>query len=73
VFDYDNNLRQRAYDAGVKQAFTSPGFLPAYIRPLFFEGKGPFRWVALSGEPEDIYSTDEVVMEIFPEDQHLHR
>jgi urocanate hydratase len=73
VFDYGNNLRQRAFDAGVKNAFDYPGFVPAYIRPLFCEGKGPFRWVALSGDPEDIYRTDEAVMELFPEDEHLHR
>lgn len=73
VFDYGNNLRQRAYDAGVKDAFNFPGFVPAYIRPLFCEGKGPFRWVALSGDPEDIYATDEAMMELFPEDDHLHR
>lgn len=73
VFDYGNNLRQRAYDSGVKEAFNYPGFVPAYIRPLFCQGKGPFRWVALSGDPEDIYATDEVVMELFPEDDHLHR
>ncbi len=73
VFDYGNNLRQRAYDEGVKEAFNFPGFVPAYVRPLFCEGKGPFRWVALSGDPEDIYRTDEVVMELFPEDEHLHR
>lgn len=73
VFDYGNNLRQRAYDAGVKEAFSYPGFVPAYIRPLFFQGKGPFRWVALSGEPEDIYRTDEAVMDLFPEDEHLLR
>ena len=73
VFDYGNNLRQRAFDAGVKNAFDYPGFVPAYIRPLFCEGKGPFRWVALSGDPEDIYRTDEAVMELFPDDQHLHR
>jgi len=73
VFDYGNNLRQRAYDFGVKDAFDFPGFVPAYIRPLFCEGKGPFRWVALSGDPEDIYATDEAVMELFPEDEHLHR
>jgi len=73
VFDYGNNLRQRAYDAGVKRAFAYPGFVPAYIRPLFFHGKGPFRWVALSGEPEDIYRTDQAVMELFPQDEHLHR
>ena len=73
VFDYGNNLRQRAYDAGVQQAFNYPGFVPAYIRPLFCEGKGPFRWVALSGDPEDIYCTDEAVKELFPTDEHLHR
>ncbi|MDO9129653.1 MAG: urocanate hydratase [Anaerolineales bacterium] len=73
VFDYGNNLRQRAYDYGVTDAFEFPGFVPAYIRPLFCEGKGPFRWVALSGDPEDIYRTDEAVMELFPEDAHLHR
>ncbi len=73
VFDYGNNLRQRAYDAGVKNAFDYPGFVPAYIRPLFCLGKGPFRWVALSGDPEDIYRTDQAVMELFPEDEHLHR
>jgi urocanate hydratase len=73
VFDYGNNLRQRAYDAGVKEAFNYPGFVPAYIRPLFCEGKGPFRWVALSGDPEDIYRTDQAVMELFPKDEHLHR
>jgi urocanate hydratase len=73
VFDYGNNLRQRAYDWGVTDAFEFPGFVPAYIRPLFCEGKGPFRWVALSGDPEDIYKTDEAVMELFPEDEHLHR
>lgn len=73
VFDYGNNLRQRAYDAGVTEAFAYPGFVPAYIRPLFFLGKGPFRWVALSGEPEDIFRTDEAIMELFPEDDHLHR
>jgi len=73
VFDYGNNIRQRAFDAGVEDAFAFPGFVPAYIRPLFCEGKGPFRWVALSGDPEDIYRTDEAVMELFPEDRHLHR
>ena len=57
----------------MKDAFDFPGFVPAYIRPLFCEGKGPFRWVALSGDPEDIYRTDEAVMELFPEDEHLHR
>ena len=73
VFDYGNNLRQRAFDYGVKDAFDFPGFVPAYIRPLFCEGKGPFRWVALSGDPEDIYETDRVIKELFPEDEHLHR
>ena len=73
VFDYGNNLRQRAFDHGVKKAFNFPGFVPAYIRPLFCEGKGPFRWVALSGDPQDIYRTDEAVMELFPQDEHLHR
>jgi urocanate hydratase len=73
VFDYGNNLRQRAYDGGVADAFEFPGFVPAYIRPLFCEGKGPFRWVALSGDPEDIYRTDEAITELFPKDAHLHR
>ena len=73
VFDYGNNIRQRAFDYGVKDAFNFPGFVPAYIRPLFCEGKGPFRWVALSGDPEDIYKTDEVISALFPEDAHLQR
>lgn len=73
VFDYGNNLRQRGYEAGVERAFDYPGFVPAYIRPLFCEGKGPFRWVALSGDPQDIYQTDRAIMELFPEDEHLHR
>ncbi len=73
VFDYGNNIRQRAYDNGLENAFDFPGFVPAYIRPLFCEGKGPFRWVALSGEKEDIYKTDEAIMELFPEDDHLIR
>ncbi len=73
VFDYGNNLRQMAYDAGVKNAFDYPGFVPAYIRPLFCEGKGPFRWVALSGDPKDIYRTDEAIIELFPDDHHLVR
>ncbi len=73
VFDYGNNLRQRAYDAGVKNAFDYPGFVPAYIRPLFCEGKGPFRWVALSGDPKDLYRTDEAILELFPENEHLER
>jgi urocanate hydratase len=73
VFDYGNNLRQRAYDAGVKNAFDYPGFVPAYIRPLFCQGKGPFRWVALSGDPRDLYRTDEAILELFPENEHLTR
>jgi len=73
VFDYGNNLRQRAFDFGLKEAFNYPGFVPAYIRPLFCEGKGPFRWVALSGAPEDIYATDRAMMQLFPEDEHLNR
>ena len=73
VFDYGNNLRQRALEAGVAQAFDYPGFVAAYIRPLFCEGKGPFRWVALSGDPEDIYRTDEAIIDLFPENEHLQR
>jgi len=73
VFDYGNNIRQQAYNNGVSDAFEFPGFVPAYIRPLFCEGKGPFRWVALSGEKEDIYATDQAIMELFPEDDHLKR
>jgi len=73
VFDYGNNLRQRAFDAGVQHAFDYPGFVPAYIRPMFCEGKGPFRWVALSGDPEDLRTTDEAILELFPEDLHLRR
>jgi urocanate hydratase len=73
VFDYGNNLRQRAFDAGVRDAFSYPGFVPAYIRPLFCAGKGPFRWVALSGDPEDIYVTDRAIANLFPDDEHLGR
>ncbi|MGB8645195.1 MAG: urocanate hydratase [Anaerolineae bacterium] len=73
VFDYGNNLRQRAYDAGVLNAFDYPGFVPAYIRPLFCEGKGPFRWVVLSGDPKDLYRTDEAILELFPENKPLAR
>jgi len=73
VFDYGNNLRQQALNAGVTDAFNYPGFVPAYIRPLFCEGKGPFRWVALSGDPQDIYVTDEVILREFPQDEHLAR
>jgi urocanate hydratase len=82
VFDYGNNLRQQAFNAGCTEAkvggdpdgeWAYPGFVPAYIRPLFCEGKGPFRWVALSGDPEDIYVTDRIILELFPEDEHLAR
>ena len=73
TFDYGNNLRGQAKDAGFADAFAYPGFVQAYIRPLFCQGKGPFRWVALSGDPEDIYRTDDLVLELFPEDQHLRR
>jgi len=72
VFDYGNNIRQVAFDEGLKEAFAFPGFVPAYVRPLFCRGVGPFRWVALSGDPEDIYRTDEKVRELLPEDTHLH-
>ncbi|OGA96571.1 MAG: urocanate hydratase [Burkholderiales bacterium RIFCSPHIGHO2_12_FULL_61_11] len=71
--DYGNNIRQVAFDAGVEHAFDFPGFVPAYIRPLFCEGKGPFRWVALSGDPEDIYKTDAKLKELFPENKAMHR
>ena len=71
--DYGNNIRQVAFDEGVANAFDFPGFVPAYIRPLFCEGKGPFRWVALSGDPEDIYKTDAKIKELFPENRHTHR
>ena len=70
--DYGNNIRQVAFDEGVKNAFDFPGFVPAYIRPLFCQGKGPFRWVALSGDPEDIYKTDQKIKELFPDNQHVH-
>jgi urocanate hydratase len=73
TFDYGNNIRQVAADAGVTHAFDFPGFVPAYVRPLFCRGIGPFRWVALSGDPEDIYRTDEKVKELIPDDPHLHR
>lgn len=73
TFDYGNNLRGRALERGVENAFDFPGFVPAYIRPLFCEGKGPFRWVALSGDPDDIYTTDKVLLELFPENQSLKR
>ena len=73
TFDYGNNLRGQAHDAGVSRAFDFPGFVPAYIRPMFCEGRGPFRWAALSGEQEDILRTDELVLELFPDDQILQR
>ncbi|MBY0095926.1 urocanate hydratase [Mesobacillus maritimus] len=73
VFDYGNNIRQVAFDEGVNNAFDFPGFVPAYIRPLFCEGKGPFRWAALSGDPEDIYRTDQLIKELFPENRPLLR
>lgn len=73
TFDYGNNIRQMALEMGVQNAFTFPGFVPAYIRPLFCEGIGPFRWVALSGDPDDIYKTDQKVKELFPNDPHLHQ
>ena len=73
VFDYGNNIRAHARDAGVENAFDFPGFVPAFIRPLFCEGKGPFRWAALSGDPEDILKTDAALAELFPEDASLHR
>ncbi|GAB6617601.1 MULTISPECIES: urocanate hydratase [Bacillus] len=71
TFDYGNNIRQVAFDEGLKNAFDFPGFVPAFIRPLFCEGKGPFRWVALSGDPEDIYKTDEVILREFADNEHL--
>jgi urocanate hydratase len=73
TFDYGNNLRTQALDAGVADAFAFPGFVPAYVRPLFCEGRGPFRWVALSGDPKDLARTDRLVLELFPEDEHLRR
>jgi len=73
VFDYGNNIRTVALDAGLRNAFDIPGFVPEYIRPLFCEGKGPFRWVALSGDPQDIKRTDDLALELFPDDQHLRR
>src|SRR3970282_1700832 len=71
AFDYGNNLRGQAQKAGVKGAFGSPGFVVAYIRPMFCEGRGPFRWVAVSGDPEDIRATEDVVLELFPENRQL--
>lgn len=73
AFEYGNNIRRNSYDQGAKDAFEIVGYVPEYIRPLFCEGKGPFRWVALSGDPEDIYKTDEVVLKLFPHDDHLKR
>ena len=73
TFDYGNNIRQMAKETGVDNAFDFPGFVPAYIRPLFCRGIGPFRWAALSGDPQDIYKTDAMVKELIPDDEHLHR
>ena len=73
AFDYGNNIRTVAFDAGLRSAFDIPGFVPEYVRPLFCEGKGPFRWVALSGDPADIARTDELVLDLFPNDEHLKR
>ena len=73
TFDYGNNLRAMAKEAGVENAFDFPGFVPAYVRPLFCEGKGPFRWAALSGDPNDIYETDKIILDLFPEDKALHK
>ncbi len=72
TLDYGNNIRQFAKEMGVEDAFDFPGFVPAYIRPMFCRGRGPFRWAALSGEPEDIYRTDARVKALFPDDRHLH-
>lgn len=73
VFDYGNSIRGEARLAGYERAFDFPGFVPAYIRPLFCEGKGPFRWAALSGEASDIHKTDKALLELFPENESLHR
>ena len=73
TFDYGNNLRTVALDGGLADAFDIPGFVPEYVRPLFCEGKGPFRWVALSGDPKDIARTDDLILELFPHDEHLKR
>ena len=73
TFDYGNNLRAMAKEAGVENAFDFPGFVPAYVRPLFCEGKGPFRWAALSGDENDIAETDKVILDLFPEDKALSR
>src|SRR6185503_7859242 len=71
TFDYGNNIRAEAAEGGLANAFDIPGFVPEYIRPLFCEGKGPFRWVVLSGDPEDLYRTDEIVVRLFPDNAHL--
>src|SRR5207302_7383205 len=73
TFDYGNNIRTMAYEGGVKNAYDFPGFIPAYIRPMFSEGRGPFRWAALSGNPDDIRMTDDPIQELFPEDEILKR
>ena len=73
TFDYGNNIRTVAFDAGLRNAFDIPGFVPEYIRPLFCQGKGPFRWVALSGDPKDIKRIDSLALELFPDDEHLRR
>ena len=73
VFDYGNSIRDEARQGGYDRAFDFPGFVPAYIRPLFCEGKGPFRWAALSGDPRDIAATDKAVLELFPDNDRLHR
>src|SRR5213076_17463 len=73
VFDYGNSIRDEARKGGYDRAFEFPGFVPAYIRPLFCEGRGPFRWAALSGEASDIARTDQLVLEMFPKDEHLNR
>src|SRR5207244_5232044 len=73
AFDYGNNIRAQAHRAGVSGAFAFPGFVPAYVRPLFCEGRGPFRWVALSGDPDDIRKTDEAVLRLFPDQEALTR
>jgi len=73
VFDYGNNIRTQAFIGGLTDAYGFPGFVPAYIRPLFCEGKGPFRWVALSGDPEDIRQTDDVILDLFPDNKPLHQ
>src|SRR6202008_2230076 len=73
TFDYGNNIRGEALAYGVKNAFDIPGFVPEYIRPLFCDGKGPFRWAALSGDPEDIKRTDDLALQLFPQDEHLRR